>query len=244
MFSRENLIILKEAESTQDIAHDMAKRGASHGVSVMALNQTSGRGRMGRSWSSPPGKNLALSAILRPSCEPGQAPLYGLLASVAAAMTVESFCSGITAQVKWPNDVVIGGKKIAGILPQALVINSRIEFVLIGLGLNVNSALSDFPEEIRERTTSMLLQSSISFDLEDVAVSFLGFLEELHEESRVSGFGTVLNRWAGRWAHRGCFVKRPEVEGIAEGIDEAGALLVRTRDGEKVRISGGEVNFQ
>ncbi len=243
MLSREELIILKEAGSTQDIAHDMAKGGASHGVAVMALNQTSGRGRMGRSWSSPPGKNLALSTILRPLCKPAEAPLYGLMASIAAAKTVESLCPGTFVQVKWPNDVIVDGKKIAGILPQALVNGSRIEFVIIGLGLNVNCVISDFPKEIEDKTTSMLVLSSKSFDLEEVAVSFLCFMNELYDNSKNLGFQNVLDLWTFRWAHRGRFVNRPEVQGIAEGIDEVGALMVRTSHDGLVTISGGEVNF-
>ncbi len=244
MFSRDNLIILEETGSTQDIAYDMAKRGASHGVAVMALNQTSGRGRMGRRWSSPNGKNLAVSAILRPSCKPAEAPLYGLMASVAAAMTVEFFCSGKQVQLKWPNDVIVDGMKIAGILPQALIGDSRTEFVIIGLGLNVNSVLSDLPTEIREKTTSMLRLSSRRFDLLEVALSFLGFMNELHDNAVHFGFRNILDLWTSRWAHRGLFVDRPEVRGIAEGIDETGALLLRTLDHGLVSVSGGEVNFQ
>lgn len=243
MFSRENLIILEEIGSTQDVAYDMAKRWAPHGVAVMALNQTSGRGRMGRSWSSPTGKNLALSTILRPSCKPAEAPLYGLAASVAAAMTVEAFCSQIKAQVKWPNDVIVDGRKIAGILPQALIGNSKTEFVVIGLGLNVNSGLSDLPGEIREKTTSMLSLSSRSFDLVEVALSFLGFMNELHDNAESFGFRNILDMWNARWAHRGLFVERPEVRGIAEGIDDTGALLVRTLDHGLVSVSGGEAHF-
>lgn len=238
-----NLIILEQTESTQDIAFTMAKEGASEGVAVMTCNQTSGRGRLGRSWSSPAGRNLALTLILRPNCQPEQAPLYGLLSSVATSVTVEQFCPGILAQVKWPNDVIIANRKIAGILPQAQIINHGIEFILIGLGLNINCKENDFPPELRNRVTSMATHTSLTYDIMDVANCFLDNTALLYEQSKNTGFASILDLWRHKWAHRGHSVIRSEIEGIAEDIDELGSLLIRTDENRLIRVSSGEVNF-
>lgn len=243
MLSTDKLIILEEANSTQDIAIEMARQGAHDGTAVMTLNQTAGRGRMGRSWASPSGKNLALSFIIRPSCEPSLAPLYGLMASVAAAQTVEAFCLNTLVQVKWPNDVIVEGRKIAGILPQAQVINNNVEFVIVGLGLNVNSAMEDFPVDIIDKVTSMADLSGESFDLTSVARSFLSYMKALRDGPADISFKKTLELWNSKWAHRGCYVNRTGIEGIAEGIDVTGALLVRAKGGELLKISSGEVNF-
>ncbi len=242
--SRDRLIIVEEAPSTQDIAYEMALRGATEGVAVMALRQTSGRGRLGRLWSSPAGKNLALSLILRPSCDPGSAPLYGLMAAVATIETVQSYCPEAVVQVKWPNDVIVSDKKIAGILPQAHVSDRTIEFVIIGLGLNVNSTRDDFPEEIAGNVTSMAILSGRNFSLEEIAHSFLNQMNRLYDHSRKDGFQSALEIWNSKWAHRGHHVNRDGIQGTAVGINETGALLIMTRNHGLVNLSSGEVNIQ
>ena len=132
------LIVYEEVASTQDIARKLAQEGDPGPVAVMALRQTSGRGRSGRSWISPPGKNLALSVLLKPKLAPQEAPLMGLLASLAVAAALDA--KGVpSVALKWPNDVLVEGRKIAGILPEASVKGNTLEFVIIGIGLNVNS---------------------------------------------------------------------------------------------------------
>lgn len=239
---RNNLIILEQVDSTQDVALKMAKEGAPEWATIMTQAQTCGRGRMGRNWVSPAGKNLALFLILRPECEPKFAPLYGLMAAVAIVQTVEQFCPLSPVRVKWPNDIISGGKKIAGILPQAQINVNRIDFVIIGLGLNVNSTETDFPLELRNTVTSMHSLGSGVFDVSEVAFSFLGYMRKLYSQSTEHGFSILLDLWVRKWAHKGLMLSRSDVTGIAEGIDELGALLLRTSDGSLVKVSGGEVS--
>ena len=242
MSKKSNLVILRQAGSTQDEAYKIALDGAPEGVAVITTNQTYGRGRTGRSWISPPGKNLALSLILRPQCYTEKAPLYGLMASVAAASAVEHF-TGRVAHLKWPNDVLIEGKKIAGVLSQARIRGSLIEFLIIGLGLNINCTESDFPNELRKTRTSMFELTSRTFDIIEVGETFISDLKELYIGCCLGEFRHVLDLWSEKWIHKGFVVERDGIRGIAEGIDDSGALEVRRNDGSLVKISSGEINF-
>lgn len=239
---RNNLIILDRVDSTQDIALKMAGEGSPEWLAIMTGAQTCGRGRMGRNWVSPEGKNLALSLVLRPACEPRFAPLHGLMAAVATVQTIEQFCPQSDIRVKWPNDVISAGKKIAGILPQAQISANRVDFVVIGLGLNVNSTEMDFPLELVNTVTSMHSLGLEEYDIKEVAVTFLGRMHQLYSQSIECGFGILLDLWVRKWAHKGRTLNRSDVTGVAEGIDETGALLLRTSDGSLIKVSGGEVN--
>jgi BirA family transcriptional regulator, biotin operon repressor / biotin---[acetyl-CoA-carboxylase] ligase len=232
------LIIQEEAESTQDLAREWAVRGEPEGLAVMALNQTKGRGMAGHSWVSPPGKNLALSMILRPRFSPEKAPLLGLLASIAVAETVESRIR-MPAQLKWPNDVLVDGRKIAGILPEASLNGRQIGFVIVGIGLNVNAELSDFPPDLRDCVTSLRLSAGRELDLEDTARDLLERTELLYERAKGEGCSFIPGLWDARWAHRGAKFTRNGLAYTAEAIDADGELLVRAESGESQRLNSG-----
>ena len=234
------LIIHQQATSTQDLARDLALRGEQEGAAVMALDQTHGRGRLGRSWVSPAGKNLALSLILRPRLTAGEAVLLGMLTSIAAAETVEE--RGVRrADLKWPNDVLVDGRKIAGILPEARISGELIDFVIIGLGLNVNSQESDFTADLMDSVTSLLVCTGKEHSLEDTARVFLRRMKVLYERSQTVGAGFIAPLWEARWAHRGLRLVRDGVSGLAEGLEWDGALILRTDDGCRLRVRSGEV---
>ncbi len=234
------LIILEEAESTQDIARDMARLGEPEGTAVMAVRQTRGRGRSGHSWISPAGKNLALSLLLRPPMPPEDAMFLSLLASIAVSETVEA--SGVArAELKWPNDVLVEGKKIAGILSEAAMQGRTVEFVVIGIGLNVNSLTTDFPRELRSSVTSMLLCSGKEAPLEEVARMLMTRMSFLYQRLKDEGGRFVPPLWQSRWAHKGCALVHDGVRAVAEGLDHRGALLLRTDDGSVKRVLSGEV---
>lgn len=234
------LVIYQEAESTQDLAREMAVRGEPSGGAVMALNQTSGRGRAGHSWISPPGKNLALSAIFRPCVAPHDAPLLGLAASVAVAETVER--RGVPrAELKWPNDVLVNGRKIAGILSEASISGNKVEFVIIGIGLNVNAVETDFPLDLRSSVTSLLAAVGRHSDLEELALELLSALGYLYDRMDREGCGFVRALWDNRWAHRGVVLVHEGSSGIAQGIDADGSLLLRDGQGHLHRITSGDV---
>ncbi len=235
---------LEKAESTQDIVYGMARHGAQEWTAVCTFAQTAGRGRMGRKWETPHGANIALSFLLRPDCETRFAPLYGLMASVATVLALEHYCPRSDIKVKWPNDVIVDGRKIAGILPQAHLNGLQLDFVVIGLGLNVNSVEADFPPELRDKVTSVRCLTGADNDPAEIAESFLERMINLYDQSKVDGFDPVIGLWSRKWAHRGCVISRSGIEGTAEGIDELGALMVRIPDGSLVKLSGGETQFQ
>lgn len=234
-----NLVVVESAESTQDMAGKMAADGVPSGTAVMALNQTRGRGRSGADWHSPPGKNLALSVILRPVIEIRHAPLIGMLASIAVATIVDIACESSQAFLKWPNDVLVQNRKIAGILSEARITDSSVEVIVLGVGVNVNSSVDDFPWELRNSLTSMFIVTGKTFDLRMTSERFLQALGELIARVETEGPSFVPRVWEKRWAHKGHTLVRDGIKGTATGIDTDGALLMKRSDGEIVRISSG-----
>lgn len=239
MFGR--LIIHEQLESTQTLARDLALKGEPEGAAVMAMEQTGGRGRSGHSWVSPPGKNLALSVLLRPAIDPAEAALLGMMASIAAVETIEA-CGIVRAQLKWPNDVLVNGLKIAGILSEAALTSRSVEYVIIGIGLNVNSEKTDFPPELQDSITSIFLNSGVRQDLEETARLFLREMDMLYERVRHEGCGFIPPLWDTRWAHRNSFVIRDGVRYKAEAIGPDGSLVVLTESGQLRRFTSGQVD--
>lgn len=234
------LIIVQEADSTQDLARDMARRGGPEGTAVMAIRQTKGRGRAGHSWISPAGKNLAMSVMLRPRLRPDEAPLLGLVAGVAVAEVIELKGVG-RALLKWPNDVLVQGKKIAGILSEASLRGDVVEFAVIGIGLNVNADLADFPPELRSSVTSMLLTTGREWDLSEAAHQILDRLGRLYERMDTEGCGFVRTLWESRWPHRDALVTWQGISAVAQGILDDGSLVLRDSDGRVHYVSAGDV---
>ncbi len=231
------LIIHQEAESTQDIAKQMALSGEAEGLAVMTLKQTGGRGRSGHTWISPAGKNLALSLLLRPRLASNAMPLLGLVAAIAVAETVET--RGITrAELKWPNDVLVSGKKLAGILPEAGMMGDSVKYVIIGIGLNVNSEADDFPPELRRSVTSLFMCTSMQWDLVDTAKELLKHVEDLYKRVHSEGPGFVPTLWSDRWAHLGRTFAYNGVMGVGQGISSNGSLILKT-DEQVIHVTSG-----
>jgi len=157
--------------------------------------------------------------------------------AVAAALDAKGVPS---VSLKWPNDVLVDGKKIAGILPEASVKGDSLEFVIIGIGLNVNSRLSDFPPELHDSVTSVLLATGEEWDLRDAARGLLREMDALHIRVNEEGCGFVPYFWETRWAHKGRILTRDGLEGRAEGIGPLGSLILRTADGRRVEINSGQ----
>lgn len=229
--------------STNDEALRLAKEGAAHGTVVIADRQTSGRGRRGRSWASPPGVSAYLSVILRPGLPPHRAPELVSVVAVAAAETLRN--AGVEARIKWPNDIEIGGRKVAGILTELSADASRINFVVVGLGLNVNATPADLPEELREIATSLRIELGQEVSRPRVVASLLAHLESWLDVHAAGGFAPIRERYRELSATLGRRVRLiepdKELEGVAEDVDEAGALLLRRDDGGAERILTGDV---
>jgi BirA family transcriptional regulator, biotin operon repressor / biotin---[acetyl-CoA-carboxylase] ligase len=232
------LIIHRETASTQDLVRALAIGGEPEGVAVMALKQTGGRGRSGHTWISPAGKNLAISLLLRPRIPPDEIPILGLMAAVAVAETVEA--KGVSrAELKWPNDVLVSGRKLAGILPEAGMIGNSVSYVIMGVGLNVNSDISEFPLDLQGSVTSLFMCASRQCDLVDAARELLKRMEHIYNRVHTEGPGFIPDLWSKRWAHRGRKFSYNGVTGVGQGIGLDGSLILKTEEGHIMHVNSG-----
>jgi BirA family biotin operon repressor/biotin-[acetyl-CoA-carboxylase] ligase len=238
---------LETATSTQDIAAQLARDGAASGTVVIAETQTAGRGRKARQWYSPPGVNLYLTVILRPKIIPAELPRVSLAAGLAVAQTLDSVAPGMV-QLKWPNDVWLRGKKVAGILAQAVNVDTHeTTVVLLGIGINVNLAAGDILPELRDAATSVRIEVGAPCDRVMLAAALFARLNAIIAELERDGFSEIRARWEGLSALTGKTVKvldyGPEYTGKVKGIDENGALLLETKSNNLVRLRAGEVTL-
>jgi BirA family biotin operon repressor/biotin-[acetyl-CoA-carboxylase] ligase len=236
------LHMLATTTSTNDEAKHAAKKGAAHGATWVADEQTAGRGRQGRTWVSPRGENLLFSTLVRLACPPSRLPLVALVVGLAVLEAVTRAAPGAGARIKWPNDVLVGKKKIAGVLVEAVTMGSRVEAVVIGVGINVHTR--EFPDDLVDRATSVAL---LAREPPDRAVILADVLQSLDRDLYLvvaRGLGLVRARLDAADALRGQRVRSDAGdEGIAAGIDDDGRLLVRRDDGVLARWSAGEVHL-
>ena len=234
----------EELESTNDEAHRLADAGGLHGEVVIAEVQTRGRGRRGHSWISPPGKSVAFSVILRPSFAPARAPELTLAAAVAVCEGAREL-GAHGARIKWPNDVECKGRKLSGLLTELRAESDRIRHCILGVGLNVSMEMHDFPEELRPRATSLLIETGERVPRPLVVARLLEHIEEWLSLHETEGFGPVRDRWRELSSTLGHRVRITGdgslVEGDAADLDEDGALLVRDPAGGIVRVVAGDV---
>ena len=225
--------------STNSDALELAQAGAPEWTVVGAGHQTEGRGRRGRSWSTAPGKALLFSMILRPPGPPELAPILSLLAADGMAGACRDV-AGVEVGCKWPNDLVVGERKVAGILPEASVSDGRLRSVVIGMGLNVAMSRQDFPEDIRPLATSLAMEGG-EVGPEELLSRFLRRFRDAYPADPPS----VVEAYARRCVTLGRRVRAiesggAEVEGRAIGLDDRGNLMVDTVEGPRM-VSFGEV---
>lgn len=232
---------LESVDSTNLWARTLARQGAVHGTVVSAETQTSGRGRLGRGWVSPPHRNLYLSVVLRPALPPESVSQISLVAGVAAVDAVREWCE---AWIKWPNDVLVGGRKVAGILAEVEASGAK-PVVVVGIGVNVNSTADDFPEELREKAGSLRLALGERLDRARVAGRLLTHLERWYDRLAAEGFAPVAAAWRerSRLIGRAIRVREPagEIEGEVVDLDTDGSLRLRLTSGEEHRVVSGDV---
>lgn len=229
-------------DSTNAKAFELAHEGGFHGELIVAEAQTAGRGRRGRSWASAPGKDLTFSVILRPDISPARAPELTLVAAVALAETLNE--SGVEARIKWPNDVQLGGKKVAGILTELSADVERVHFIVLGLGVNLNSRPAEYPPEVAAIATSVSAERRSHVHRALFLAGLLLKLEQWLDRWTEQGFAPVREAWRRLASTLGQEVlvraDQRELRGVAEDLDETGALLLRV--GEKVeRVLSGDV---
>jgi BirA family transcriptional regulator, biotin operon repressor / biotin---[acetyl-CoA-carboxylase] ligase len=216
-------------DSTNTRARELAAAGAPHGTVVTAGEQTEGRGRQGRAWTAPPGKALLYSAVVRP-LDPGDA-LLPLAVPLAVCEAAERLQPGIECGVKWPNDVQVGGRKLAGVLIEA---RPQDGWAVVGVGLNLAIAPEEFPPELRETATSLTGAriEEAAAALNDRLAHWLGAEQP-----------AVLSAWRKRDALRGQEIAWEGGSGVAGGIDDRGYLVVVVPSGERVVLGAGEVHL-
>ncbi|HEY2919084.1 MAG TPA: biotin--[acetyl-CoA-carboxylase] ligase [Candidatus Binatia bacterium] len=233
-----------EISSTNSHARELAEKGAAEGEVVLAESQTHGRGRLGRRWESPPLANLYLSVILRPKLAPVHAPQITLMAAVALAETVGSFIPQ-KVTIKWPNDILVNGKKLAGILTEAACVPERVEYVILGIGVNVNYPIDSMPQELRQGATSLLDLTRIEVNRESFLRRLIQDLDRCYGDLEQSGFEPLAPRWEAHFGLRGQRVRVELIDqvvvGRARGIAQDGALLVQGDDGTLQKVIAGDV---
>jgi BirA family biotin operon repressor/biotin-[acetyl-CoA-carboxylase] ligase len=230
--------------STNDLAMDLASKGGAHGTVILADGQSGGRGRLGRNWHSPTGSGLYMSILLRPDLSPRDATLLMLAGAVSCANAIRDL-TGLDAGIKWPNDIVVSGRKLGGILLETRSEPDRINACVVGIGINVNAGSGDFPRRLRTIATSVFLEAGKRIDRTSMAAAILDGLSTELRVLRGSGRTLLLEKWKGLSITLGRKVKvitgETAVTGMARDIDREGRLLLTTRGGRTRKISSGDL---
>ena len=234
----------KETDSTNLWIKRLAKEGASEGTLALAEFQSAGRGRLGRSWEVPEGTSVMMSILLRPKFEPQYAPTLTLVMGMAVAKAVKSL--GFDVSIKWPNDVVVSHKKICGILTEMGVRDGKIDYAVIGVGINVN--IKEFPEEMADKATSLYLESGKEFDRSQIPGLVMEAFEEYYEKFAatcdLSGLKEEYESILANYNQPVRVLAKEPYEGVARGITDGGELLVEKTDGTIATVSAGEVSVR
>lgn len=236
--------VFKETTSTNDVVEKLALDGVAEGVVVFAETQTKGRGRLGRKWVSTSGRALLFSVLLRPNLAPQSVTQVMIAASTAVARAIRR-STKLEPQIKWPNDILIGAKKVAGILTEMHGELDRVRYVCLGIGVDVNQDVGDFSPELRRVATSLRVESGQKQNRSDLAIAILQELDADYRCIRSGQFGTLADEWESQCATLGRQVRIVQgpriIEGQAESLDNEGGLLVRTQYGRLERIISGDV---
>ncbi|GAA0347822.1 bifunctional biotin--[acetyl-CoA-carboxylase] synthetase/biotin operon repressor [Bacillus carboniphilus] len=231
--------------STQKIAHELAGQGAQEGTLVIADQQESGRGRMDRQWYSPKGTGVWMSLILRPKLLPTQTPQFTLLTAVAVAQSIEEV-TGITPDIKWPNDLLIRGKKCTGILTELQAEADQVRYMIIGIGINVNQDASDFPEELQEIATSLKMVKKQEIPRAKLVQEILRRLEKLYDLYIQLGFEPIKLLWESYSTTIGKTINartmNRNIVGKAIGLSHDGVLLLEDEEGVQHRIYSADIS--
>lgn len=234
----------REIDSTNLWIKRLAKEGAPEGTLALAEFQSAGRGRLGRSWEVPEGTSVMMSILLRPKFEPQYAPMLTLVMGMAVAKAVKTL--GFDVSIKWPNDVVVSHKKICGILTEMGVRDGKIDYAVIGVGINVN--IKEFPEEMADKATSLYLESGKEFDRSQIPGLVMEAFEEYYEKFAatcdLSGLKEEYESILANYNQPVRVLAKEPYEGVARGITDGGELLVEKTDGTIVAVSAGEVSVR
>ncbi|MDY3812970.1 MAG: biotin--[acetyl-CoA-carboxylase] ligase [Candidatus Copromonas sp.] len=242
----ENVVFFEETVSTNNEIRSLAEQGAPHGTLAVAEKQLGGKGRRGRVWTSPAGVGIWMSMLLRPQIDPLAASMLTLVMALAAKKGIE-ISTGLKSEIKWPNDLVLNKKKICGILTEMSTELMEIQYVIPGIGINVNQ--KDFPDDIKATATSLYIESGkIQKRSEIIAAimeAFEGYYDTFIKTQDMSGLIEEYNANLVNLGNEVCVLDPAgEFRGVSEGINKEGALLVRLADGTLKEIISGEVSVR
>lgn len=240
------VVYFETTDSTNIRAKKLAEQGAAHGSVVAADKQTGGLGRRGRQWDSPSGINLYFTLLLRPDFKPSQASMLTILMAIAVSKALEE-ASVKEVKIKWPNDLVLNGKKICGILTEMSAEPDCIHYVVIGTGINLGQ--KEFAEELKESATSILIETGIKLKRAELLQKILKYFEEAYDLfCRTGNLSPLRNEYEKRLVNKGREVKvldpKGEYVALAKGINENGELIVTDKEGNERLVYAGEVSVR
>ncbi len=242
-----DLRVFHETSSTSDILERLARDGVREGVVVFAESQTRGRGRLGRSWISPPGLGLWFSVLLRPRLRPQEATRLTVAAATALSRAIRTELP-LRPEIKWPNDLMLHGRKFAGILMELSGELDSIRHVTLGIGVNVNVTAEHLPPAIQRSATSLRIVLGRTVDRPALAATLLRELDAVYASLQDNSFASIADEWSNQCSTLGRHVAvmsgTRRIVGRAEALDEEGALLVRTEHGRLERVIGGDVTLE
>jgi BirA family biotin operon repressor/biotin-[acetyl-CoA-carboxylase] ligase len=239
--------VFEQTTSTNDVVEKLARDGVRQGVVVFAESQTKGRGRLGRVWASPKNKGLWFSILLRPDLRPQGATQLTIASATALRRAIHEV-TGLQPEIKWPNDLLIRGKKIVGILTELSAELDRIQHIILGIGLDINLDLAEFPPELRTVATSLKIECGHEISRADMATAALIELDRDYTRITTGEFAAVADEWEAGCSTIGknitVQIGGRKISGRAESLDADGALLLRTEHGHLERIIGGDVALE
>jgi BirA family biotin operon repressor/biotin-[acetyl-CoA-carboxylase] ligase len=239
--------VFEKTTSTNDLMLRLARGGVKEGAVIFAESQSKGRGRLGRNWMSPARKGLWFSVLLRPDMQPQAATQLTIAASTALARAI-TLQTGIVPEIKWPNDILIRGRKVAGILTEMSAELDHLKDAILGIGIDVNLEASEFPVALRKTATSIRIESGQTADRAALAVAVLRELDRDYERIKDGEFDVIAEQWHEHCSTIGSLVNirigDRVVRGRAESLDADGALLLRGQHGHLERIIGGDVTME
>lgn len=241
-----NIYYYQTLNSTNSLARSLAQEGVVEGSLVVAEEQVSGRGRCGRRWVSPKGVNILASMILRPNILPHQVPRFAILGAVSVADSIRKM-TGIEAKLRWPNEILLNNKRVGGILTEFGAELDRVDFVILGIGINVNFDLSEFPELAGE-ATSLWMETGVKVSRVELLQILLEQIENNYTLLTGDKFYRLWQRWnslcwgVGKWVQ--ITSAEGKLSGILKGMDDSGCLIIAKVDGERKIAMGGDVSLK
>jgi len=239
--------LFERTTSTNDVIEKLARDGVKEGAVVFAESQSKGRGRLGRNWISPARKGLWFSVLLRPDLRPQETTQLTVAAATALRRAIHDQ-TGLRPEIKWPNDILIHGRKTAGILTELSAELDHVKYVILGIGVDVNQSASELPAELRKGVTSLKIELGKPVSRPELATAILRELDQDYARVCVGQFAAVADEWEEHCTTIGrnvaIHIGDRRVQGRAESLDEDGALLLRTEHGHLERIIGGDVTLE